>query len=162
VLAHRNGLKIIEQPIETIYIDGNKSSHFRPLQDSLRIYFVLFRFTLIAILSAAIDYAIFIALYYLVWNNIITCLVAGRLVSTVFNYVNVKRYAFHFKGTHSHSLPQYVMLACISLILSYAMISGLLSLFNMQVITAKLLSEFLMFIVNFLVQRDFIFRTREA
>jgi hypothetical protein len=31
-------------PIETVYIDGNKSSHFRPLADSVRIYIVFVRF----------------------------------------------------------------------------------------------------------------------
>ena len=35
-LAQRN-VNIIEVPIRTIYIDGNRSSHFRPLSDSFRI-----------------------------------------------------------------------------------------------------------------------------
>jgi glycosyltransferase involved in cell wall biosynthesis len=34
----------IEVPIETVYIDGNRSSHFDPLWDSMRIGFVLVRF----------------------------------------------------------------------------------------------------------------------
>lgn len=35
-----------EIPIETIYLDGDRSSHFNPLWDSLRIYLVLMRFYL--------------------------------------------------------------------------------------------------------------------
>ncbi len=34
----------VEIPIETVYLDGNRSSHFRPIRDSLRIYLVLLRF----------------------------------------------------------------------------------------------------------------------
>jgi hypothetical protein len=34
----------LEVPIETIYLDGNKSSHFKPITDSLRIYYVLLRY----------------------------------------------------------------------------------------------------------------------
>ena len=34
----------IEVPISTIYIDNNRSSHFNPVRDSMRIYFVLVRF----------------------------------------------------------------------------------------------------------------------
>jgi len=37
------GDTIVEQPIQTIYEPGNPSSHFRPLQDSVRIYRVLAR-----------------------------------------------------------------------------------------------------------------------
>lgn len=34
----------IEEPIATIYIDNNRSSSFKPLRDSIRIYSVLLRF----------------------------------------------------------------------------------------------------------------------
>jgi hypothetical protein len=37
------GDTIIERPIQTIYERGNPTSHFRPLQDSFRIYRVLAR-----------------------------------------------------------------------------------------------------------------------
>ena len=39
------GIRIRETGIQTIYLDGNRSSHFNPLLDSFRIYFVLLRFT---------------------------------------------------------------------------------------------------------------------
>jgi glycosyltransferase involved in cell wall biosynthesis len=37
---------IIEVPIATVYEAGNPSSHFRPLADSLRIYRILFKWTI--------------------------------------------------------------------------------------------------------------------
>jgi len=45
VLAHlcRSGHRPIEVPIQTVYFDGNRSSHFHPILDSLRIYIVLAR-----------------------------------------------------------------------------------------------------------------------
>jgi glycosyltransferase involved in cell wall biosynthesis len=39
----RSGLPPSEVPIQTIYIDRNSESHFRPLRDSIRIYSVLLR-----------------------------------------------------------------------------------------------------------------------
>ncbi|MDO8954834.1 MAG: bifunctional glycosyltransferase family 2/GtrA family protein [Gammaproteobacteria bacterium] len=158
VTAHRHGWGILEAPIVTVYIDNNKSSHFRPLRDSLRIYFVLFRFSIIALLSAILDYGIFISIYYFVIGNVMLCLVAGRLVSTVFNYLNVKKYAFHSKGDHKRTLPKYVALAITSTVLAYVMIVGLISLFTINIVIAKLISEMFMFVLNFLVQRDFIFK----
>ena len=41
--ARRLGLPIREVPIETVYLDGNRSSHFNPLLDSMRIYSLLLR-----------------------------------------------------------------------------------------------------------------------
>ena len=35
------GLKIKETPIKTIYLNKNESSHFNPILDSIKIYFVL-------------------------------------------------------------------------------------------------------------------------
>lgn len=51
LLAVRSGLRIIEVPIETVYLPGNTSSHFHPLLDSIRIYSVFLRFAASALLS---------------------------------------------------------------------------------------------------------------
>jgi len=39
----RSGYRPLEVPIQTVYFDGNCSSHFHPIWDSLRIYTVLLR-----------------------------------------------------------------------------------------------------------------------
>ena len=42
--ARSAGHQIVEVPIATVYLDGNSSSHFRPLQDSVRVYAPMIRF----------------------------------------------------------------------------------------------------------------------
>jgi glycosyltransferase involved in cell wall biosynthesis len=44
LVAQRRKVPLVEIPIETIYIEGNRSSHFKPLRDSARVYLVLFRY----------------------------------------------------------------------------------------------------------------------
>jgi len=44
LMAVRSGLRVIEVPIETVYLPGNTTSHFNPLLDSIRIYSVFLRF----------------------------------------------------------------------------------------------------------------------
>jgi glycosyltransferase involved in cell wall biosynthesis len=44
LVAHRMGISLSEVKIQTIYEDGNRSSHFRRIVDSARIYKVLGRF----------------------------------------------------------------------------------------------------------------------
>jgi glycosyltransferase involved in cell wall biosynthesis len=43
LLACSRGMRIVEQPIKTIYFDGGRRSHFRPFRDSLRIAGVIAR-----------------------------------------------------------------------------------------------------------------------
>src|SRR5437868_7587760 len=50
-LSSSLGIEIVEIPIQTIYEDDNSSSHFDPFLDSLRIYFVVLRYTLSSILT---------------------------------------------------------------------------------------------------------------
>ena len=51
LMAVRSGLRIIETPIETVYLAGNTTSHFNPLLDSIRIYSVFLRFAASALLA---------------------------------------------------------------------------------------------------------------
>ncbi|SNS36135.1 Glycosyl transferase family 2 [Granulicella rosea] len=51
MLAHlcRDGRRPVEAPIETIYLEDNRGSHFDPLRDSARIYLALARSSLSSI-----------------------------------------------------------------------------------------------------------------
>lgn len=160
LVAQRLQFPIVETTIQTVYLDKNTSSHFSPIFDSIKIYFVLFRFTIIAVLSALIDYAIFMAIYFLLVPKVFLCLMVGRLISMIFNYINVRRFAFHSEQPHSRTFPKYFILAVISFTLAYILIRGLMNSFGLDVVIAKIISELVLFIVNFLVQRDFIFRKK--
>lgn len=152
------GIPIVEIPIQAVYLDGNKSSSFRPFWDSLRIYFVLFRFSIIALLSALVDYGIFILIYYLVSPSVLLALICGRIVSITFNYLNVRRYAFRARMSHWKTLPKYLLLAGFSGLMAWVLITGFMNMLNWHVVAAKVVAEVIMFVVNFLIQRDFIFK----
>ena len=82
----------------------------------------------------------------------------GRIVSTTFNYLNVRRYAFRTHISHWKTLPKYLSLACFSGIMAWVLIIGFMNMLGWHVVAAKVVAEVIMFIVNFLIQRDFIFR----
>ncbi|MEI9972873.1 MAG: hypothetical protein WDO73_12895 [Ignavibacteriota bacterium] len=46
-------------PIRTIYLGNNESSHFHPIFDSMRIYFLLLRFSVLSLCTAVLDNAVF-------------------------------------------------------------------------------------------------------
>lgn len=76
---------VVQEPIKTIYLEDNKSSHFHPIFDSMRIYFLLFRFTVLSVLTALLDNVVF-ALTYQRVHSIAEAQIAARLVAMVFNY----------------------------------------------------------------------------
>ena len=53
--AKKSGYQISEVPIETVYLEENKSSHFRPIRDSIRIYSPFLKFSGTAVLASVID-----------------------------------------------------------------------------------------------------------
>src|SRR6185437_12554442 len=64
IAAKHLGFQVIEEPIRTIYEAGNPTSHFEPLRDSMRIYFVLLRFGFISMMTACLDNLIFYIFYH--------------------------------------------------------------------------------------------------
>ena len=89
---HKIPFRII--PIETIYLEENKSSHFHPLRDSWRIYKLLLgsflRFSAAAIVSLLVDYAV-LSLLMLLWHDMDT------VVLPVFGLL------FQRQGAHCHA-----------------------------------------------------------
>ena len=61
--ARLRHIEILEIPIETVYIEENKSSHFRPFRDSVKIYSVFFKhlskFVISSMSATVIDFAIY-------------------------------------------------------------------------------------------------------
>jgi putative flippase GtrA len=152
---------IVEVPIRTIYLDGNRSSHFRPVADSMRIYFLLFRFSLLSLLTAALDNLVFAAAFAFT-GRIGRSQLAGRAVAMLFNYFGAHRAVFHSKQRHATVLPKYVLVVIANGLLSYALIQLLHYRFGVSTMPAKLAAEGLLFLLNFAIQRDFVFTRRAA
>jgi glycosyltransferase involved in cell wall biosynthesis len=159
VTAKHSGLGVIEQPIRTIYEHGNPTSHFNPLRDSMRIYFVLLRFSLIAVLTAVLDNLLFYMVFGLT-GSIIRAQVCARLVAAAFNYSVVRGAAFRSDERHGVVLPRYLLLVAVNAVLSYTAIRLLTGPMALHVFPAKILTETFLFVANFAIQRDFVFTRR--
>jgi len=44
LIASLDRISLIQKPIQTVYLDGNSDSHFNPVLDSIRIYWVFVRY----------------------------------------------------------------------------------------------------------------------
>jgi putative flippase GtrA len=159
IAAQHHGVEVVEHPIRTIYEPGNPSSHFRPFFDSMRIYFVLLRFTLISIVTAGLDNLVFYLLFGAT-GNVLESQVGGRVLAVLFNYFAVRRAVFLSGERHRILLPRYLLVVASNVCLSYAGIELLTHAFALRVFPAKIVAETTLFLVNFWLQRDFVFTRR--
>ncbi len=150
------GLNIVEVPIETIYEEGNKSSHFNPILDSMRIYFVFFRYSAAALINALVDNLVFIMAFSRT-DNVGVSQIMGRFIATLIAFVLARNVVFHSSKKWIVSLMKFVFLVTVTGAVSYGAIDFLHSKFGINVIHAKLLTEGLLFLGNFAIQREFIF-----
>lgn len=156
--ARREGYSIREVLIETVYLEENKSSHFRPLVDSMRIYLPLLAFSASSAASALIDFTLLFFFQYMT-HHLFFSVVAARLCSSIFNYSMNRKYVFGGKNAAKirKSMPKYFSLVMLVLLLNY----GLLYFYNEQLILplaiAKILTEVSIFVFSFWAQRRFVY-----
>ncbi len=157
IAAKESRISIREVGIAAVYPAGNRSSHFNPLLDSMRIYFLLLRFSFSSLFASSIDFIIFTGVY-LLNRNILTALVLARLVSGCINFLINRNRVFHDRGGLAAPLGKYLLLFTALGTLSFLSIRTMAGL-GFNVIIAKILAESVLFLASFTIQRDFIFTT---
>jgi glycosyltransferase involved in cell wall biosynthesis len=156
LMTCQQGRPIQQIGIKTVYEPHNPTSHFNPIMDSMKIYFVFLRFLSASVLSAFIDTLIFFISYFLS-QNILLSMVTGRLVSGSFNFFAVKLMVFKSKGSFWIETIKYIILAVTLMMTSYGLIRASVDLLDMNPYFSKILVETLLFLASFAVQRSLIF-----
>jgi len=160
VLAHlcRSNCAPAEVPISTVYIDSNRSSHFDPILDSMRIYFVLLRFFASSLIAAGIDFVGF-SIGFLLTHNLLVSFLIGRLSSLVNFWLN-RRFVFRSNVSVAASLVRYYVLVIVIGCLSYGCIVLAIDHLHSNVYVTKVIVETLLSLISFSVQQTFIFRRK--
>lgn len=154
--AGQERMPFVEIPITTVYEENNKSSHFNPLLDSLKIYLVIIRFGFSSLLAAVVDYLVF-SLCILCGMKILTSIIICRLISGSLNFIVNKKIVFKSQSKYIFSIVLYVLLVFISGGISFVMIDTLSVHYGWNVFLAKLVVESLLYFLNFFIQREIVF-----
>lgn len=152
--------RIREIPIKTVYFNNN-NSHFSPIIDSLKIYFVLFRFLLLSLLTSILDFTVF-AIFSLQGFSVLHCQVYGRLVGILFNYPLARSMVFLCRTNNKFQFTKYITLVIMNCSASLALIHFFVSQYSYPPILVKILVESIFCIANFAIQRDFVFTKKEV
>lgn len=157
----RNKIPILEFPITTVYEDGkNRTSHYRPFADSLRIGKVVFGFMFSSMFCACVDYGLFSLLVVLIHTSgagVVICNCLARMVSAAINYSINKTYIFKDSGELSRSAARYASLALSILVLNSLLLYSFVTFFHIPSLLAKIITELLLFVISFLVQQRVVF-----
>jgi putative flippase GtrA len=162
VEAAQQGMPIKECDIETIYIEENASSHFRPLIDSLRIYFIFIRFCALSIITAIVDFIVF-SISFWCGSTVLMSFCMARIVAGSFNFLVGKRMIFKSRANILPEAIKFALLVFTLMCISYVLVNAMVSVLGLPVLMSKLLAEFGLFLLSFAAQRILVFsRANEA
>ena len=141
--------------IETIYEAGNPTSHFRPLQDSARIWAPLLKFAASSGVATVIDYVLVLVLNALT-GALFFPVIAARLVSASVNFA-MNRRVFEATGVSlRRSSLRYAALAVAVVAGSYTMLAVLTGI-GMPLWIAKIIADTTMYLVSYSAQSRYVF-----
>lgn len=157
------GLQIDEVEIETIYLNGNTSSHFRTVADSIRVYRPLIGFSASSLFAFGLD-TVLLLLLSAMTGNLLVAVAGARVISAAVNFTINHRLVFREGRIASlrRAAPRYFALAGVILVANYLLIRGLNSGLGVPLLAAKVITEITLFCASFLIQRLVVFRDRRV
>lgn len=164
-------INFVEQKIETVYIEENKTSHFRPIVDSIKIYSLILKFLLSSVIASVLDNVIFFLCHLLLGKDMmLLCYVIARAISSITNFVMNKKTVFKNSDSIPKTLLKYYALAIPMLLISnfgvkliVDSIGGALSGVSASALTTviKIAVEFILFLLSFRIQREWVFSSKK-
>jgi putative flippase GtrA len=157
--AKPNDVPIIQVPIDTVYIEGNRSSHYRAFVDSVRIYALILKYIFSSLAAGAVDYGVFALMHLSLPDQLIGSVVVARVCSSAVNFLLNRNIVFRQKGTVAHAACRYYALAALIMASSYFLIRWLTGPLGLNVFVAKILSDCVLSLFSFYFQREFVYTT---
>ncbi len=152
----RESYPIKEVWIKTVYLGGNKSSHFHPVKDSAKIYKEILKYSASSLVSFGVDYALFCLLSALTGSLVFSNIFA-RFVSGTVNFMLNRQLVFKSKSNMAETALKYFALA-LFILLCNTLILTVLTGFGIPAYAAKILTEGMLFVFSYIMQHSLIFK----
>ncbi len=166
----RNGLPFEEVEIETVYIEDNQSSHFRPVIDSIRIYAILIKYLFSSVLSTVVDALVFYLMKLFGFLSVIpipltfSAAFVARAVSSFVNFAVNSKVVFGEKMNMGSMLKYYILVViqiCVSAV-SVFCIEKILKIDSAALSTLiKVIVDTLLFFFSFRIQHKWVFNNSD-
>jgi len=155
--------------IDTIYINENETSHFRPLRDGWRVYSLLLgyflRFVCSSLLCAVADVLLFTLFLHTLFARsspdaaVLWATVLARVLSSILNFAINRRVVFRSERSVASTLWRYYAL-CVCQMLASALLVMALNVLPIAEPLIKCVVDGVLFLVSYRIQRRFVFGKR--
>ena len=133
MVCSRQSIPVEEVTIRTIYFNQNRATHFHPFKDSVRVFFVIFRYRLTWLFTWLADLLFFFLVAQLT-SQILLATLAARLAALIFIYPFLSSLVFPSQDDLSRVNLRSYFHRLILLALSLGLVSALaVSLLQAQV-----------------------------
>ena len=167
-LINKRGIPMSEVQISTVYIEENKSSHFRVVRDSIRIYSLILKYLFSSCAASAVDIVTYFVLHnWAVFAFIPISLeysagIGARIVSSLVNYLLNSKVVFGDKLSKKTLLRYYtlavgVILVSSGLVKLFKVLLGLES--SILITLIKVIVDTVLFFVTFRIQHKWVFNS---
>lgn len=167
------GIPFSEVVIETVYLDDNQTSHFRPIRDSIRIYGVIIKYIASSFASFLVDISLFTLFNFILGYigissdlRLFLATAMARLVSSFVNFSINRKVVFKSQTGFGKTMIKYYILAVCQMCASF----GLVFLFSSVIFKLdgesffdtliKFAVDTFLFFVSFRIQQNWVFVSR--
>lgn len=169
-LINRKKIPYEQVDITTVYLEENKSSHFRVVRDSLRIYGLIFKYLFSSVVAAVVDETAFYIFKKFAFLSVLpipltfSAAILARVISSLFNFWMNATQVFKDKVS-KRTLARYYALAVVQISLSAVLVFGVEKLLHIESpalsTLAKTIIDTLLFFVSFRIQHKWVFNSEE-
>ncbi|MBQ0084343.1 MAG: glycosyltransferase [Clostridiales bacterium] len=159
-----------EVEIETVYIEENKTSHFRTVRDSLRVYSFVLKFAFSSLFACVVDIILFFLLNFFFGARLgviseLVCTAVARAASSFINFnVNRKR-VFSADAPYGKSLLRYYLVAIPQMLLSAGLVTLFTILTHSEAVGStviKMIVDVILFFLSYRFQQTFVFADKKV
>lgn len=169
LFMNRHRIPFEQVDITTVYIEENKSSHFRAVRDSLRIYALILKYLFSSIAAALIDTVVFYILKrwailaFIPIPLTYSATIFARIISSLVNYGINAKHVFKENAT-KETFIKYYILAVVQLVVSATLV---FAVEHILYISSPLLStvikaviDTILFFFSFRIQHKWVFNNK--
>lgn len=159
----KQGLNVVQFPIHTIYIDGNRSSHFKPVIDSIRIYGLILKYLFSSISTFFIEIFTFSFFVWLLKDSmpqlyIFASVYLAKIIPAVYNFLVNKHFVFQSKGALWATGAKFTALCLAHGFVSAFIINHMVHGLGWNETICKIITDTLLFFFTFQIQNRWVFR----
>ena len=158
-------IEIAEVPISTVYIKNNSLSHFNVVKDSIIIYKLFLKYIISSLSSFLLDIFLYAGLVNILpeiriigITEIVIATIIARIISASYNFIVNSKVVF--KNQTKSSIIKYFILSAIQMFISAFAVSELFKVLNINSTLIKVVVDTIIFVINFVIQREWVFKKK--